>query len=166
VTFSNNSPSPFNKQTIEEREFYSYKENSSDGGTDRRVTDIQAQSILAQILTELGGTAGTPVFDDAFNVSTTGSGTTVQLFSTTVGAGLTRTFVMLNVSSRVGGRFELKQDGGIIGALETGAGNYNASFLFSSLRTAPEGSTITLDFVQLSGPIGAPVSGSLTSTES
>ncbi len=160
-----NPPSDTTDLGITDREFFSYKENLTDSGVDKRVCDIAAQAILNLILAELGGTPGTPVFDDAFNVASPGSGSTVNLISTSVAALKTRTFVNFSCSSRVGGRFELKLDGSIISVIETGAGHYNGQNLFSSLRKGAAGAIITVDFIQVQGKSGAPVSAQLTTTE-
>lgn len=163
--FPLNPPNTLAESGHEDREFFAFKTNAIDSGFDKRVCDSQAHQLLNQIIAELGGAGGTPVHDEAFNINSPGAGSSVQLINTSVSVGLTRTFVSMNCSSRVGGRFELKLGGSIIGVIETGAGNYNGSFKFDVPRTGTAGTAVTVDFVQVQGPANAPVSVSLQSTE-
>ena len=55
MSYSNNSPSPFNKQSISDREFYSHIENTLDGGTDKRVQDTVAAGKLDTLIGLSGG---------------------------------------------------------------------------------------------------------------
>lgn len=130
-----------------------------------RVEDEEAVCVLEDILTALGGSSGTPIFDDNFNANSPGAGSTIQLISTSVGVGMTRTFVSMKGISRVPGRFELKLGGTIIGVIETGSGDYNGVFDFDVKKTGSATTAITIDFIQLRGPANAPVSVSLMSTE-
>lgn len=58
---------------IHDRDKAAYKENSNDGGLDRRVTDVTSQQKLDAIITALGGSSDTTA--TIFNVSATIAGT-------------------------------------------------------------------------------------------
>lgn len=164
--FPENSPSLFENQGIEEREFFSHRQNPLDNGTDKRVADLEGHSILNQILSQLGGSTGTPFFLDAFNSLSPGNGNTVQLINATVPVGKTREFSLMSVSSKVSGRFECKINSVLVAILEVGAGQYNAQFDFKSLRKANSGDIITVDFIQTQGPQNIPISAQISGTES
>lgn len=151
--------------TVQEAERLKFTTDSS-GEICVRSCDADAQDILNDILVALGGAAsGTPVFDDSFNTSSPGTGSTVNLITTSVTALKTRTFVSMKCTSRVAGRFELKLGGTIIGVRETGSGHYNSDLIFNVKKTGSAGTAVTVDFIQLRGPANAPVSVSLMSTE-
>lgn len=138
---------------------------NSNGEIVIRVEDEESVDVLNDILVALGGSSGTPIFDESFNTASPGTGSTVNLITTSVGVGLTRTFVSMKCTSRVPGRFELKLGGTLIGVRETGSGQYNSDLVFDVKKTGAAGTSVTVDFVQLRGPAAAPVSVSLMSTE-
>ena len=106
-----------------------------------RVEDEEAIEILNDILTELGGSAGTPFFSE---VQTT-------LISEVVPASTTRKLSKVVVSCRKAGKFNIKINSTIVGSGRIGPGKLNAEFRFSPVRSAVATDTIVVEFEQFIG---------------
>lgn len=134
-----------------DRERASFKENATDGGTDRRTCDITTHSKLDDVVNALGGSAGTP-FHSRDQRTVTTPGTPETLITEVVPASTTRKISKVVVSSTKLGKFDIKIDSTIIGSGRTGPSNMNAEFTFSPAISATATQTITVEFNQLRGP--------------
>lgn len=116
---------------------------NSNNKTVRRVEDESAIGVLEQILAELGGSAGTPVFYDTQTVTT--PGVTQTLVNETVGVGKTLTIRKVRVTCRQRTTYNILLDSTIIGSGRVGAGEYNDDFVFVVNRTLSAGSVLKVE---------------------
>lgn len=134
-----------------DRERASFKENATDGGTDRRTCDITTHSKLDDVIAGLGGSTGTPFHAvDQRTVAT--PGTPEDLISVTVPASTTRKISKVIVSCNKSGKFEVKINAIVIGSGRTGPGNTNVEFNWLPTRSAVATDVIKVTFNQLRGP--------------
>ena len=125
-----------------------FAENSN-GKVIVRVEDETAIGVLQNILTELGGSAGTPFYAQAQTTTTPGALQT--LINETVPASTTRSLNKVVVVCRRSAKFEIKINSTVVGSGRTGPANMNVSFVFLPVRDAAESDTITVDFEQING---------------
>lgn len=128
-----------------------WKENATDGGTDRRTCDITTHSKLDDVVNALGGSTGTPFFaEDQRTVAVVGTPET--LISEVVPAATTRNISKVRVSCSQPGKFDIKIDSVIVGSGRTNASMMNVEIEFSPNRPATASQTISIVFNQLRGP--------------
>lgn len=115
-----------------------------------RVEDETAIEILNDILTQLGGSAGTPHFAET---QTTATGAVDTLINETVPALTTRNLSKVIVSCRQAGKINIKINSDIVGSGRTSASNMNFVFRFMPSRSAVAGDTISVEFEQTHGKL-------------
>ena len=113
----------------------------------RRVEDEAAIEVLNDILTELGGSAGTPF--RLFNRIASTPGVMQVLLATVVGGGETLTPKSIRVSSRKPGTYDVKIDGNTIGSGRIGPGNMNDDFIFTIGIVLNPTQTLSVEYTAL-----------------
>jgi len=122
---------------------------STSGKQEMYVIDEDAIAILGDILNQLGGSAGTPIYFESSGVTT---GVLQTLISEVVPALTTRTISKVIVSCRQSGVFNILLNAAVIGSGRTGPSQMNTSFSFIPGRAAAAGDTIKIEFTQSTGP--------------
>ena len=114
---------------VRERERNSYKLDEN-GEVCKIVCDDEAHRLLNDIITSLGGSNGTPIFDS--KIDTTVTNGAKDLIAITVGAGKTRSLQTLKVSCRSRALFKITVAGATVGTVRTSPGDANPGFVFTN----------------------------------
>lgn len=130
-----------------------------------RVEDECAKRLLGEILTELGGTPGTPIFVDVPNGTSGAVNVQTTILSSTVPALTTRTISKVKTSTRSAGKFEILIAGSVVGSLRTGPAQMNEEFNFEPGRVANAGETIEVKYTLDRGATGQDVEVYLMATD-
>ena len=135
--------------TEPDRNRSAYIENSQDGGTDRRVNDQIAHTLLQDIIDEITGANKEPLFLDYQDITI--PGTSQDAITYVVPIGKTVSLKSIRVTCRQCVTYKIFIDSDVVGSGRIGSGIINDDFIFNIERIAQASSTIKVVILANSG---------------